>query len=125
MLGGGMRQVGIIAAGALHGLRHHRELLPEDHRRARRLAEAIATTPGLHIDPSQVETNIVIAEIEGHDDRLLPFLAAVKDEGVLVLPFGGPGRFRAVTHFDVDDTGIERAIGAIRRAAASVLGVTA
>ncbi len=125
MLGGGMRQVGIIAAGALHGLRHHRQLLPEDHRRARRLADAIAETPGLRIDPKEVETNIVIASIEGSHDRLPAFIAALKDEGILVLPYGGPGRFRAVTHFDVDDAGIERAIGAIRRVAASALGVGA
>jgi len=122
MLGGAMRQVGIVAAGALHGLRHHRERLPEDHRRARRLAEAIASTPGLRIDPAEVETNIVISESEEPHDRLPAFVAALKAEGVLVLPYGGPGRFRAVTHFDVDDAGIEQAIGAIRRAAAATLG---
>jgi threonine aldolase len=122
MFGGGMRQVGVIAAGALHALRHHRERLPEDHRRAKRLAEAIADTPGLKLDPVVVETNIVIAEVEPHD-RLRTFLAAAEDEGVLLVEFGGPGRFRAVTHLDVDDAGVERAIAAVRRAAAAALGV--
>lgn len=122
MFGGGMRQVGIIAAGALHALQYHRHRLPDDHRRARHLAEAIAETPGLHIDPREVETNIVIAEIEKPHDRIVAFVAAVEVGGVRIIPFGGPGRFRAVTHLDVDDAGIERAIAAIRGAAATVLG---
>ncbi len=122
MLGGAMRQVGIVAAGALHGLRNHRDRLGEDHRRARRLAEAIAGIPGLRLDPGEIETNIVIAEIEEPHGRLPAFLAAVEASGVRLVPFGGPGRFRAVTHMDVDDAGIERAIVAIRDAAASILG---
>lgn len=121
MFGGGMRQVGIVAAGALHGLQHHRDRLPEDHRRARRLAEAIAATSGLRLNPQEIETNIVIAEIEEPHDRVHAFVAAVESEGVRLVAFGGPGRFRAVTHMDVDDAGIERAIAAIRLAAASVL----
>jgi threonine aldolase len=121
MFGGGMRQVGVVAAAALHGLKHHRARLPEDHRRARRLAEAIAATPGIRLDPSEIETNIVIAEIEEPHDRIHAFVAAVESEGVRLVHFGGPGRFRAVTHLDVDDAGIERAIAAIRLAASTVL----
>jgi threonine aldolase len=122
MFGGTMRQVGIIAAAASYGLRHHRERLPEDHRRARRLAEAIAATPGLKLNPAEIETNIVIAQIEEPLDRVAAFVAAVLDQGVRLTAFGGPGRFRAVTHLDVDDAGIDRAIAAIRSAAATVLG---
>jgi threonine aldolase len=121
MLGGGMRQVGIVAAGALHGLRHHRERLAEDHRRARRLAEAIASLPGIHLDPKRIETNIVIAEIEPPHDRLPRFLDAVRERGVGLLAFGGPGRFRASTHLDIDDRALERAIAAIAEAARAVL----
>ena len=121
MLGGAMRQAGILAAGALHGLRHHRERLAEDHRRAKRLAEAFAATEGLAIDPAEIETNVLIAEVSVHPERLQDFVRAVASEGVLVAPFGGPGRFRAVTHLDVDDAGIDRAIGAVREAARSVL----
>jgi len=124
MFGGGMRQVGVIAAAALHGLSHHRGRLPEDHRRARRLADVIAATPGLRLNPQEIETNIVIAEIEEPHDRIHAFVGAVESEGVRLVAFGGPGRFRAVTHMDVDDDGIERAIAAIRRAAASVLQAT-
>jgi len=121
-LGGGMRQVGIIAAGALHGLRHHRDRLNEDHRRARAYAEAIAAIPGIRLDPAAIETNIVIAEIDPPHERVDAFVNAVRDQGVLITAFGGPGRFRAVTHLDVDDSGIERAIEAVRQAARSVLG---
>ena len=121
VLGGGMRQVGILAAGALHGLRHHRERLAEDHRRARRLAEAISSIPGIRVDPERIETNIVIAEVDP-PDRLPRFVETVAERGVGLLVFGGPGRFRASTHLDVDDAGIDRAIDAIREAARTVLG---
>jgi threonine aldolase len=120
MFGGAMRQVGIIAAAALHALRHHRDRLPEDHARARRLAAAIAEIPGVHLDPAQVESNIVIAELEDGVARLPRFLSSLEAQGVLVVDFGGPGRFRAVTHLDVDDAGIDRAIAAIRVAAGAV-----
>jgi threonine aldolase len=122
MFGGGMRQVGIIAAGASYALRHNRERLAEDHRRARRLAEAIAEIPGIKLDPSEIDTNIVIAEIEEPHERIDAFVAAVEADGVRLYLFGGPGRFRAATHLDVDDAGVDRAIAAIRAAAASILG---
>ena len=115
--GGAMRQVGIVAAGALHGLRHHRERLPEDHRRARRLAEAIAETPGLRVNPDEIQTNIVIAELAAGPERVKGFVDAMAAEGILVIPFGGPARFRAVAHLDVDDAALDRAIAAIRRVA--------
>jgi len=122
MFGGAMRQAGILAAGALHALQHHRERLVDDHRRARKLAEAIAEVPGIRIDPGMVRTNIVIADTGDDAERLEEFMRSVAAEGVLLGPAsGGPGRFRAVTHLDVDDAGIERAIAAIRSAARSVL----
>lgn len=120
--GGSMRQAGILAAGALHAVRHHRARLVEDHVRARRLAEAIAAIPGVILDPERVRTNIVVADLGGDEARRDEFLRAVAAEGVLLGPAaGGPGRFRAVTHLDVDDAGIERAIAAVRAAARSVL----
>jgi len=115
--GGAMRQVGIVAAGALHGLRHHRDRLPEDHRRARRLAEAITEMPGLRVNPDEIETNIVIAELLAGPDRLKSFVDAVAAEGVLIIHFGGPSHFRAVTHLDADDDAIDRTIAALRRVA--------
>jgi len=121
MFGGAMRQAGILAAGALHGIRNHLERLREDHARAKRLARALSETEGLSLDPGEIETNILIAEVVRHPERLHDFVRAVASQGVLVAPFGGPGRFRAVTHLDVDDAGIARAIDAVRDAARSVL----
>jgi threonine aldolase len=120
VFGGAMRQVGVVAAAALYAIRHHRDRLPEDHRRARRLAEALTAIPGLRLDPAEVETNIVIAELEEGVARLPRFLERLTSEGILVNAFGGPGRFRAVTHMDVDDAGIDRAIAAFRAAAGAV-----
>lgn len=120
MFGGGMRQVGILAAGALHAIRHHRSRLPEDHARARRLAHALAEIPGLRIDPSRVETNIVIVALEDGEACLPRFMERLEAEGVRVLDFGGPGCFRAVAHMDVDDAALDRAIEAMRRAAGAI-----
>lgn len=108
-LGGGMRQVGILCAGALYALEHHRPLLAQDHRRARALAEGIAAIEGLSIDPSAVETNIVI--FQAPDPRALCARAA--EAGILLAPFG-PGAVRAVTHLDLDDGGVQRALDVLR-----------
>jgi threonine aldolase len=122
MFGGALRQVGILAAGALHAIRHHRERLPEDHRRARRLAEALAGIPPFSIDPREVETNIVIARATRAPEKIGAFIEAAQRRGVLVLPLGGPDTVRAITHLDVDDAGIERAVIAMREAAAETWG---
>jgi threonine aldolase len=114
--GGGMRQAGILAAGALHGMRHHRDRLVDDHARARRLAEALAQVPGLTIDPKTVTTNIVIVEVTPHE-RVEELAARTAKAGVRLLVFGGPGRFRAATHLDVDDAAIDCAIDVIGQAA--------
>ena len=88
--------------------------------RARRLAQAIAETEGLDIDPREIETNVVIGSVR-EGERVHDFVRAVRDREVLIAAFGGPGRFRAVTHLDVDDAGLKRAVDAIRWAARSVL----
>jgi len=115
-MGGGMRQAGILAAGALHALRHHVARLPEDHARARRLAEGIAGVRGLAVDPAPPPSNIVMVKVARADPQRLCDLLA--PEGVLVATEGPQVRF--VTHLDVDDEGIERTIAAIRRVAAHV-----
>lgn len=122
MFGGALRQVGILAAGALHALHHHRERLLEDHVRARRLAEAVAQLDAFALDPRLVETNILIAVAKREPERIGTFVEAAKRRGVLVTAFGGPGAFRAITHLDVDDAGIDRAIAAIRESAGEVWG---
>jgi len=114
MLGGGMRQVGILAAAALHALQHHRERLHEDHAHARKLAEHLAALPGLRLDLASVQTNIIIIDIS--PSRLDPAaaVAALHAEGVLVAPFGAH-LLRAVTHLDISATGLDHALAAFRK----------
>src|SRR5919202_857714 len=87
------------------------ERVADDHARARRLAEGLADMPGVELDPATVETNIVIFAVPDAPG----FCAALEREGVGMLPVG-PDRVRAVTHLDVDDDGIERALRAARGA---------
>ncbi|MDZ7372358.1 MAG: aminotransferase class I/II-fold pyridoxal phosphate-dependent enzyme [candidate division KSB1 bacterium] len=118
ILGGGMRQVGILAAAGIYALEHHRDRLVEDHRRARRLAEALAELPGFELDLQTVQTNIVIVAVTHpqRDERW--WVEALAAEGVLALPFGRR-RLRFVTHLDVDDEGIDYAIRTLRKLAQS------
>jgi threonine aldolase len=111
-LGGGMRQVGVLAAAGLYALRENVRRLPEDHARAKRLAEALAEIPGFRVDPDDVETNIVIAGVDP-PDRAEAVLEELRVHGVLA-GLMGYGRIRFVTHLDVDDAGIERAADALR-----------
>lgn len=111
MLGGAMRQAGIVAAGALYALDHHVERLAEDHENARALAQGLASVPGITLDPDEVETNIVIFEVDDPEG----LCAAVQRDGVLMGPVG-PRTVRAVTHLDVDADGVQRALKAVERA---------
>ena len=110
MFGGGMRQAGIVAAGAIYALEHHRERLAEDHENAHRLAEGISRLPGLSIDIGTVRTNIVIFHVTSMPAAEL--VARLKAKGVLVLATA-PDAIRAVTHLDVSAEQIEEAIQAI------------
>jgi threonine aldolase len=116
MLGGGMRQVGVLAAAAAYAFDNNVERLAEDHANARRLAEGFADALPGSIDPATVTTNIVMIELLGRDE--LAVSGALWDAGVRILPTGA-SRLRAVTHLDVDRAGIERAIVAFREAIAS------
>ena len=111
-LGGGMRQVGVLAAAGRIALKDNVLRLALDHARARRLAEALAGIPGLRIDPALVETNIVIADVDP-PDAVTSWLAHLRRGGVLAGTMG-PGRMRLVTHLDVDDAGLDRAIALLR-----------
>ena len=110
-MGGGLRQVGILAAAGIYALEHNGDRLAADHVRARRLAQALSEHPGFQIEPDRVDTNIVIAEVEDRfdADRML---AALADHRVRAVGMG-PGRIRLVTHLDVDDRDIEQAVEAI------------
>ena len=112
MLGGGMRQSGVLAAAALHALEHHVERLAEDHALAQRLAAGLAGLPGLTIEPPQ--TNIVFADLRG--PRAAGLIEHLKARGVLATGsfYGQGSRLRFVTHLDVDGAGIDRAIAAVR-----------
>jgi threonine aldolase len=117
MLGGAMRQAGIVAAGALHALDHHVERLADDHALARELAQALEAVPGVTIDAAAVRTNIVVFAVP--DAPAL--VAALREAGVRMGALG-PRTVRAVTHLDVDRDGIERAAAAVRAALSAPRG---
>ncbi len=108
MLGGAMRQAGVLAGAALYALEHHIDRLVEDHAHARLLAEGIARVAGLRIDPGRVRTNIVVFEV----DDASGLCERLRARGVWMLPVG-PDRVRAVTHLDITRDDIERAIEAV------------
>jgi threonine aldolase len=110
MVGGGLRQAGLLAAAATYALDHHVERLADDHALAQRLAAGLSQLPGLVVEAP--ETNIVFVDLVGEartrSAELVPFLAA---RGVLA---SGLYRLRFVTHLDVDVAGIDHTITAIR-----------
>ena len=129
LLGGGMRQVGVIAAAGLVALSDGPEgmvdRLAEDHANARRLAEALAGMPGVvGLDPATVHTNFVVFSIAaasgpaarlGRLEQRARVLETLASEGILMVPFSD-GAIRAVTHYGIEAADIERAIGASARA---------
>ena len=110
MMGGAMRQAGVLAAAALYALDHHVERLATDHANARRLAAGLADLPGVRIDADLVETNIVVFGVDDAYD----VCGRLWERGVQVAPLG-PTRLRAVTHLDVDSAGVDRALEAFRQ----------
>ena len=108
MIGGAMRQAGILAAGALYALDHHVERLADDHANARVLAGGLAGIEGVRIDAGAVATNIVVFEV----DDALALARALEFQGVRMGALG-PTRVRAVTHLDVDRSDVERAVEAV------------
>lgn len=115
-IGGGFRQAGIIAAGALYAIRHHRTRLAADHANARRLAEGIARCPGIDVDVSGVETNIVRFRVTNMSAGQLVDRAYAN--GLHLLASGADG-VRAITYLDISDTQITTAIDMIRSVVSS------
>ncbi len=107
MYGGGMRQAGILAAGALHALEHHRARLAEDHANARALAEGLSRLPGLELDPASVQTNIILMRVRKLSAASL--MGALDQAGVRVLAVG-PDTIRAVTNLMVTSEKIPTAL---------------
>jgi threonine aldolase len=115
MFGGGMRQVGIIAAAGIYALDHHIERLKEDHKNAKRLALGLNEIQGVSIDPEHVETNIVIFDIAETGMTAAQVRDGMRKKGVLIHPFGKT-LIRLVTHLDVSKEDIETALKTFRKA---------
>jgi len=112
--GGGFRQAGIIAAGALYALQHHRPLLQQTHTNAQRFAAGLATIPGIIIDPASVETNIVRFQLAAGDS--FAFVEEAHRRGVFMLP-AGPDAVRAVFYLDITSQDADTALTLIHDAA--------
>jgi len=110
-LGGGMRQVGIIAAAGLIALEESPKTLHIDHENAKRLAEGAANLKGISIDAERVQTNIVIFDVSATGKTSAEICAVLKENGVLAIPFGNA--IRMVTHYDVSREDIEKTLGVL------------
>jgi threonine aldolase len=109
ILGGGMRQVGVLAAPGIIALTKMTERLADDHARAKKLAQAISGLPGIVLNAERIETNIIIFSLEHPKLGILELLDELHQHDVWALPRGGDD-IRLVTHHDVDDVGIDHAI---------------
>ncbi|MEM8667681.1 MAG: GntG family PLP-dependent aldolase [Planctomycetota bacterium] len=124
LFGGAMRQAGIIAAGALYAVKHHRGRLIEDHENAQLLADASTATPSLSIRGGRVDTNIVICEVDPEWGTSAELVASLAEQGVQCLAIG-PQAIRFVTHLDVSRAQVERACDILRSIVESPLPKTA
>jgi threonine aldolase len=114
LFGGHMRQVGILAAGAIYALDHHINRLVEDHQNAQLLAAAVRDTPGLRLDPDCVESNLVWFDV---DPKLAPaptIATRMREAGALV-HVAGPRTLRVCTHLDVTSAQAVTAADLLRR----------
>ena len=112
VLGGGMRQAGVIAAGALYALENHVDRLADDHANAQRLAEGIRPIDEVQLDPDRVDTNMVFFRVDPAWGTAREFSDRLRKRGLLMLPIA-PTKIRAVTHLDVDRADVDRAIAII------------
>lgn len=110
-LGGGMRQVGVLAAAGMVALEETPKILHVDHENAERLAEGLASIRGISIDPASVRTNIVIFDVSGTGKTAGEICDGLLKEGILASPFGTA--IRMVTHFDVSAEDIEGTLKAM------------
>jgi threonine aldolase len=112
LLGGGMRQVGVLAAAGLVALEEGPKLLPEDHKNAQLLAQGLAEIPGIQIDPKKVQTNIVIFDVGQTRLGAPQFVEKLKQREVLIGVVDAT-RIRVVTHRDVSRADCEQAVRVI------------
>lgn len=113
VLGGGMREAGVIAAGALYALEHHVDRLADDHANAQRLADGIRSIDGLELDPKVVDTNLVFFRVDAALGTAREFSSKLKERGLLMLPIS-PAKIRAVTHLDVNSDDCDRAVAILK-----------
>jgi threonine aldolase len=113
VLGGGMRQAGVLAAAGVVALETMVDRLAEDHASAQRLARGLARLADIVLDPAQVQTNIVIFALAAGAPPAAEFVAGLAARGVKMGAIGGR-RFRAVTHYGVETEDIDRALTAVR-----------
>lgn len=109
MVGGGMRQAGVLAAAGIVALTEMVDRLAEDHANARFLAESLAEMPGLTVDLDSVQTNIVVIEVSRPGLTAAEFIARMAELGVRVVAFGGD-KVRMVTHYGITRAGVEQAV---------------
>ena len=125
LLGGGMRQAGILAAAGIFALEHMVERLAEDHTHCQQLAQGLAQFPEIDIQPEQVVTNILIFSLRDAQGQKLPdtqvqqFLASTQKHGVLMGTMGN-GTIRAVTHYGIEAEHISQALAGIKQALLSI-----
>jgi threonine aldolase len=112
VLGGGMRQGGVIAAAGIVALEQMVDRLADDHANARRLAEGLADTPGIALDPSRVQTNIVYFDLEEGAPNAAEFCGRIAEQGVKMGPTGAR-RIRAVTHHGIEANHIEQTLAVV------------
>lgn len=116
-LGGGMRQIGILAAAGIIALEDGPKLLERDHRNAKRLAHGLAEIPGISIDPEKVVTNIVIFDVAEAKLSAAEIVAKLREKGVLAIGFGS--QIRMVTHLDIADSDVDAALSAMKESVPS------
>lgn len=117
LLGGAMRQAGIIAAAGTYAFRHHVERLAEDHANARLLADGLASIPGITLVYAEIPTNIVYFDVKGTGQMPMAIEARINEQGVRIGgAYGQSTVMRAVTHLDVSRDDCERAVATVRAA---------
>jgi threonine aldolase len=109
LVGGGMRQVGFLAAAGIYALDHHINRMEEDHRKARKMAQGLARIKNLLIQPEEVETNILFFDVSPAERTAQEVAAALRERGVRVHPTAKT-RIRCVTHLDISFADIDRAL---------------
>lgn len=121
VLGGGMRQAGIIAAAGIVALTTMVDRLAEDHQNARALAQGLALVAGLNVRAVKNRTNMVVFDVDGDADTSRRFAAAMQQRGVLISPREAAS-FRVVTHHGISRADVDRAVAAAAQAAGEVFG---